>query len=204
MLRPASDTAYDTIWRQLVRWLAAAAPGPVSMPSMAVANEGDVEPVAVTVRDARFEAVPDAQVSLTLTDPDGAVRTVQPALEDQGAGRYAVPVRFDRQGVYRVDAEARRGEQVLGAHTRYVLVGGADFEMADLALNEPVLQRLAAATGGRLLGADSVGELNGLLHGDDPERATEMKDLWHNAWTLLAIIGLLAAEWLVRRRAGLA
>lgn len=204
MLRPASDTAYDTIWRQLVRWLGAASPGAVSMPVMAVANDGDVEPVAVSVRDARFDPVPDAQVSLTVTDPDGAVRTLQPALDDPRAGRYAVPVRFDRQGVYRVDAEARRREQALGTQTRYLLVGGADLEMADLTLNEPVLQRLAAATGGRYLRADEIGELPGLLKGDDREQATEMKDLWHNAWTLLAIIGLLAAEWLVRRRSGLA
>jgi uncharacterized membrane protein len=204
MLRPASDTAYDTIWRQLVRWLAAPAPGTVSMPVMAVANDGDVEPVPVIVRNAQFEAVPDAQVSLTLTDPDGAIRTLQPALEDPRTGRYAVPVRFDRRGAYRVDVEARRGDQALGSQTRYVLVGGADLEMTDLALNEPVLQRLAAATGGRYLQAQDIGELPGLLKGDERERATEMKDLWHNAWTLLAVIGLLAAEWLVRRRSGLA
>ena len=31
----------------------------------------------------------------------------------------------------------------------------------------------------------------------------EQRDLWHNGWSLLAIVGLLAAEWLSRRRAGL-
>lgn len=204
MLRPAADPAYDTIWRQLVRWLAAAAPGPVSMPAMAIGNDGDVEPVDVHVRNARFEPVADAEVSLTVTDPDGGVRTLEPTLEDPRTGRYSVPVRFDRNGVYRVDAEARRGEQPLGTHMRYVLVGGADLEMADLALNEPVLQRLAAATGGRYLRTDETGELAALLKGDAREQVTEMRDLWHNAWTLLAIVGLLAAEWLIRRRSGLA
>ena len=159
---------------------------------------------SVNVRNGRFEAIPDAQVSLTVTDPDGAVRTVEPALDDPRTGRYSVPVRFDHEGVYRVAAEARRGDLALGTHTRHVLVGGADLEMADLALNEPVLQRLAAATGGRYLRPDETAELRGLLKGDEQERATEMKDLWHNAWTLAAIIGLLAAEWLVRRRSGLA
>jgi len=163
-----------------------------------------VEPLSVTVRSGRFEAVTDAQVSISVTDPDGAVRTLEPALEDARAGRYTVPIRFDQEGVYRVDAEARRGDLALGTATRHVLVGGADLEMADLALNEPVLQRLAAATGGRYLRPDETAELRDLLKGDDQERATEMKDLWHNAWTLLAIVGLLAAEWLVRRRCGLA
>ncbi|HVG85943.1 MAG TPA: glutamine amidotransferase [Vicinamibacterales bacterium] len=204
MLRPASDTSYDTIWRQLVRWLAASTPGTVSMPPMAVGNAGDVEPLSVTVRSGRFEAVTDAQVSISVTDPDGAVRTLEPALEDARAGRYTVPIRFDQEGVYRVDAEARRGDLALGTATRHVLVGGADLEMADLSLNEPVLQRLAEATGGRYLRPDGTAELRDLLKGDEQERATEMKDLWHNAWTLFAIVGLLAAEWLVRRRCGLA
>jgi hypothetical protein len=29
------------------------------------------------------------------------------------------------------------------------------------------------------------------------------KDLWHSAWSLLFIIGLLTAEWLLRRKWGL-
>jgi hypothetical protein len=31
-----------------------------------------------------------------------------------------------------------------------------------------------------------------------------MRDLWHNGFSLLAIVLLLAAEWLLRRRVGLA
>jgi len=33
---------------------------------------------------------------------------------------------------------------------------------------------------------------------------TELRDLWHNVWTLMAIMGLLALEWVARRRVGLA
>ena len=35
-------------------------------------------------------------------------------------------------------------------------------------------------------------------------RVTELRDLWHNGWSLLAIVGLLAVEWVARRRVGLA
>jgi uncharacterized membrane protein len=203
MLRPAADTAYDTIWRQLVRWLAQPSPGPVALPAMAVPNAGEVSPVTVAVRNGRFEAVTDAEVSITVTDPDGGVRALTPALQDPRAARYAVPVRFDQAGVYRLDADARRGELALGRATRHVLVGGTDLEMADLALNEPVLQRLAEATGGRYLRADEAATLGSLLRADEPDPATEMKDLWHNAWTLAGIMALLAAEWVARRRYGL-
>jgi hypothetical protein len=174
------------------------------MPAMAIASAGDVEGVTVTARNGRFEPLADASVSLSVTDPDGGTRTLEPALQDARAGRYAVPVRFDREGVYRVDAEARRNDLALGAASRYVLVGGSDLEMADLALNEPVLQRLASASGGRYLRADETAELGELLRSGELDRAIEMTDLWHNAWTLLAIIGLLAIEWVARRRFGLA
>jgi Putative glutamine amidotransferase len=204
MLRPAADTAYDTIWRQLVRWLAAPAPGPVALLPMAIPTPGDVEPVRVVVRNGRFEPVTDAVVSLTITDPDGAVRHIEPTLQDPAGARYAAPMAFDHPGVYRVEADARRGDVGLGTATRHVLVGGVDLEMADLPLNEPVLQRLAAATGGRYLRPDAVAELTDLLRADEPPPATQMTDLWHNAWTLLGIMGLLAAEWVARRTYGLA
>ena len=130
----------------------------VDAASMAVGNAGDVEPVSVTVRNGRFEAVTDAQVSITVTDPDGAVRTLEPALDDARAGRYSVP-RPLRSAKASIASMPRRAAVIWrsGPRTRHVLVGGADLEMADLALNEPVLQRLAAATGGRYLRAGRDG-----------------------------------------------
>lgn len=205
MMRPAADTTYDTIWRQVVRWLAAPAPGPVALAPMAVTLPGTAETVTVFVRDARFTASADADVTLTVTAPDGTVRTWTPVLADPREGRYAVAARFDEPGVYRLAVEARRGSTALGTASRYVLVGGADLEMSDPRLNEPVLQRVAAATGGRYLGPDDLDELPGLLGDAGPGRQpTEVRDLWHNAWTLLGIMGLLGAEWILRRRAGFA
>jgi hypothetical protein len=176
----------------------------VFLPPMVVPVAGEVEPVALTVRNGRFEAVSDASVTLTVTDPDGAERTLDVPLQDPSGGKYGLPLRFERPGVYRLATEAHRGELTLGTATRHVLVGGTDLEMADLSLNEPVLQRLAQATGGRYLRADEASGLRDLLREDEAAPTLEMKDLWHNGWTLAAIIGLLAAEWLTRRQFGLA
>ncbi|MCC7240513.1 MAG: hypothetical protein IT180_01195 [Acidobacteria bacterium] len=205
MMRPASDTAYDTIWRQLVRWLAAPAPGGVTIAPLAVPLPGSAEAVSVAVRDARFDASSDAEVDITLTDPDGRARAFPAALADPGDGRYQASARFDQPGVYRLDAEARRGSTRLGSATRYVLVGGTDLEMADLRLNEPVLQRLATSAGGEYLRVAEVARLADRLRetGTGAE-VMELRDLWHNVWTLLGIMGLLATEWMVRRRVGLA
>ncbi len=204
MMRPAADTTYDTIWRQMVRWLAATTPGAVSIAPLVVAVPGGTESISVQVRDAEFRPVADADVTLTITTPDGQARTVTPALTDAADGRYSAATVFDQPGVYRVASDARRGGALLGSATRAVLSGGTDVEMSDPRLNEPLLQRLAAATGGQYLRGEDAGRLPALLRDAQPhETSTEIRDLWHNAWTILAILGLLAAEWLVRRRVGL-
>ncbi|MCC7125477.1 MAG: hypothetical protein IT178_11565 [Acidobacteria bacterium] len=205
MMRPSSDTAYDTIWRQLVRWLAATAPGQVSMPTMSVAVPGTTEPVVVMVRDERFGPVTDAEVTVNVTTPDGEVRTIVPALTDAGTGRYVAPATFDRPGVYTLAADARRPGTTLGVATRHVLAGGVDIEMSDPRQNVALLQRLAATTRGRYLPAGQAGELADLVRAAAPSTpVTETRDLWHNVWTLLAIMSCLGGEWLLRRRWGLA
>ncbi|MEZ5288000.1 MAG: glutamine amidotransferase [Vicinamibacterales bacterium] len=205
MMRPASDTAYDTIWRQLVRWLAAPAPGAVTVAPLAVPVPGSTETVAVTVRDARFEPVADADVAVTLAGPDGATRTVNATIVDPHDGRYEAAVRFEGAGVHRIDVQARRESASLGTSTRYVLAGGSDLEMTDLRLNEPVLQRLAAASNGMYVRMDEVDRVAALIRDSaQAVETTDLRDLWHNVWTLLGIMGMLAAEWMLRRRAGLA
>ena len=98
-----------------------------------------------------------------------------------------------------------RGGVRIGTASRPVLVGGVDLEMTQPRLNEAVLRRLAAESNGKYLRADQAGQLPSLLRESRAEAGTpEMRDLWHNGWSLTAIIGLLAAEWVARRRVGLA
>jgi hypothetical protein len=84
-------------------------------------------------------------------------------------------------------------------------VGGVDVEMADPRLNVPVLQRVAQASGGAYLAMAEAGTLVERLRStravDGPP---EVRDLWHNGVVLAVLIALLASEWVLRRRWGLA
>ena len=205
MMRPATDTSYETIWRQIARWLTAGSPGPVSIAAMSPSVPGITDRITVTVRNENYAPVGNAEVTIGVTAPNGQTRQLTPALSSPQEGRYGVAARFDQPGVYRIDATAARAGVKLGTATRQVLVGGADLEMTQPRLNEAVLRRLAAATGGRYLAADEAQRLPALVRQSHIEAGTpELRDLWHNGWSLLAIIILLAAEWIVRRRVGLA
>jgi uncharacterized membrane protein len=206
MLLPASDRSYDTFWRQAVRWLAVSAPDPLSLTVPAGASTGDVLPLRLTVRTPAFEPMPDVSVDVRISAPDGSLQHVRAARETGAGteGRYVAHYRADQPGVHRVAADARRGSQTLATGATSLLVGGADVEMTDPRLNERLLQRLAAASGGRMVEADQSGALVEALRAAVPAAAISVRrDLWHTGWSFGVIVCLLAAEWLLRRRSGL-
>jgi uncharacterized membrane protein len=205
MMRPATDTSYETIWRQLARWITAGAQGPVTIAAMSPPVAGATDRVSVIVRDEDFRPIANAEVGIQITAPNGDKRLMPAALSNPQEGRYAVAARFDQSGVYRVEAIASRGNARIGTAARPVLVGGVDLEMTQPRLNEAVLQRLSSETGGHYLRAAQADELPALLRASRADAGTpEQRDLWHNGWSLLALIVLLGAEWVLRRRAGLA
>jgi hypothetical protein len=135
------------------------------------------------------------------------VQAVQAALvreDGDDSGAYVGRFRPDAPGVYRIRADARRGSAALGTASAAVLVGGSDPEMSDPRLNTQVLQRIALASGGRVLTrADSSALFSRLLAGLPAARLAVVHDLWHTGWSFATIVILLGAEWLLRRRWGL-
>lgn len=204
MLRPSTDTSYETLWRQFVRWSAAAAADPIEIPAISVPLPGTTAEVGVLVRDREYAPIGDAEVTLRVREPGGQERSVAAALADPRHGRYATTVRFDQPGIYMVSGDVRREGARLGTTSRPVLVGGAEVEMSDPRMNASVLRRLAEGSGGQFLTADEAGRVPALLRaGGVGAPPMELRDLWHNGWSLSLIVGLLSLEWLGRRRVGL-
>lgn len=205
MMKPADDTSYETIWRQLARWMTAGAQSPVTIAAMSPSVAGITDRISVIVRDEDFRPVANAEVAIELTAPNGEKRQMTAALSSPQEGRYVVATRFDQSGVYKIDSIATRAGVRVGTASRPVLVGGVDLEMTQPRLNEAVLKRLAAESNGHYVRADQSSQLASLLRESRADAGTpEMRDLWHNGWSLAAIVGLLAGEWVARRRVGLA
>jgi uncharacterized membrane protein len=206
MMLPATDRSYDTFWRQTVRWLALPAADPVALSAAAAGAPGESLPIKVDVRNAAFEPQRDAVVQVRVTAPDGRFEQLRANADSSspGTGRYLAHFRPTQPGVHRVTAEAARDDEALGSASVSMLVGGADTEMTDPRVNDQVLQRLAAASGGSVTSAGEIDALAEALHARVPAAAMAVRrDLWHNGWSLALIILLLTGEWVLRRRWGL-
>ena len=204
MLMPATDGTYEMFWRQAARWLTMGAPDPVTIREVSGVTPGDTVNLDVLVRDGGFAAIPDAMVTVKATLPGGQEQDLTPTLADAASGTYRAALRVDERGVYRLHAGVRRGSTVLESADQWFLAGGADLELADARLNEDVLRRIAAATGGRYEPLSEAGTLPNLLEALQPEVGPpERRDLWDNAWTFAALVLLLSIEWVLRRRWGM-
>jgi hypothetical protein len=206
MLLPSSDRSFDTFWRQALRWLTLSATDPVSIVLPAGPSPGDLVPLRVAVRNAEFVPQADATVDVRVTSPDGrteGLRT-QAGRNADGDPEYVAQWRPSAAGVFRIAVEARQGAAAVRTASAALLVGGADVEMTDPRLNAPVLQRIALASGGRLVEPREAGAIVEPLRAGLPAaRLAVTHDLWHTGWSFAAIVGLLGTEWVLRRRWGL-
>ncbi len=201
---PSSDRAYETFWRQALRWIAVQAPRPVdvTVPPPAV---GIAVPVSIRVVDAAFAPISDAGVQVRVEEPGGATRTLAATLDTTEPGLYRASLLTLASGVHRIDVEAARAGTALGRTSVQVLAGGVDPELIDPRRNDAVLRRLAESTGGALLRTD---ELDGLRErirraAASPTARLVERDVWHNGWSFVIICALLGTEWALRRRWGL-
>ena len=64
MMRPATDNSYETIWRQLARWITAGAQGPVTIAALSPTVPGITDRISVFVRDEDFRPVANAEVAI--------------------------------------------------------------------------------------------------------------------------------------------
>jgi hypothetical protein len=206
MMLPATDRSYDTFWRQAVRWLALPATDPIAITVPPGAAAGAPVAIQIAVRNQAFEPIRDATVDVRVTTADGRLEQVRATADPEAptSGRYIARFKAGDSGVYRVVADAKRERVPLGSASASLLVGGADLEMTDPRLNTAVLQRLAGASGGRVVSESDVAEVVSALETNVPAAALSVRrDLWHNGWSFAAIVLLLAGEWVLRRRWGL-
>ena len=89
--------------------------------------------------------------------------------------------------------------------TANVLVSDLNREYYSAAQNSDLLKRIAAETGGKYYTPDQTQSLiDDLTYRQTPYSERVTKDLWDMPVNFLLLVGLLSAEWFLRKREGLA
>lgn len=150
--------------------------------------------------------VSDAVIRLQVRGPRGALPPV--TMRTLGTGRYAADLGPQPAGAYTFAAEATRGGARLGADAGRFSVGRLAVEFREPGADPGLMRQIALRSGGAVVGIDTVGAfVRGLrARGDLAERPFTRRDetpLLGLPWLLGLAVVLLAAEWVIRKRAGM-
>ena len=201
---PPEDESHEVFWRQLLHAISATAPPRASIQPerLAYDDERNVRLVA-ELRNERFEPINDASVELRIA-PQAEPAFVQPMQPSgQGDGRYVAGIDAATAGLYRIEMTAQAGGREVGNAITHVLRNDGVAEHFATHQHRPVLERLAAMTGGRYWPLD---DLDGLAAAIPYSKAGVVErqtlDLWNLPIVFLLLLFLKVSEWLLRLRWG--
>jgi uncharacterized membrane protein len=204
---PSENLAHETFWRQLLRYLISTSPRPLEIgPEEMVSAVGDQVRLRAEIRSARYEPITDAVVRAVITSPSGSARELSLTLDDtERTSTYLATILVTEPGVHKIDMTAQKGGSQLGQAQGVLLATEQTREYFEATQNVELLKRIARETGGKytpLSDADDLPEEVSMLEGAYSERVR--RDLWDMPFNFLLLIGLVATEWGLRKRLGLA
>lgn len=148
----------------------------------------------------------DAVISVEITAPDGSRFPYQ--MEPVGNGQFALDLGALPEGAYGYEAEATRQDQLLGSDSGVFTVGALQLEYRETRADAPLLRQVATRSGGAFLTSATLETLVEVLRADSTfvpqtRTLTRERDLWHWLPVFCLVVLMLAAEWILRKRAGL-
>ncbi len=207
---PSNDglLAFSRFWRQATLWLARRENKGENQVKLKLDARrvpiGQKLDITATARDAANEAIPDVQYETVVTKVEPGHKpesvTLYPAGEQSSKGPYFAN---GQAGEYEVVLKGKKGAQVLGSDKARFMVYQDDRELENPAADLALLKQIAEITGGAPLKPE---ELSKYLKTTGPEATDYVtqteKRIWDNWPFFLIFVGLLTAEWALRKAKG--
>jgi uncharacterized membrane protein len=215
MSEALGDPSHDIFWQQLLRWLVAESPGPVtaSMPTRLLMDDGHVQLIA-QVRDKQFQPSPDAHVTAHIVGPQSTDALIELTPSQDTPGQYTAEWTAEKPGPYLAEITAESNpatggtqpqaqSQVLGSDVVTFQRQDGVAENFHIEQNRRLLEQLSASTGGRYWKPSDIGDLpRDISYSEAGISVRNTKELWDMPIVLLLLLGLPIAEWLLRRKWG--
>jgi len=202
------EDVHKRFWRQIILWLA----------RKDESNEGQVwvkldqrrhapgSRVEFTAgaKTPQGEPIADADFEAEVVRPDGKRTPI--TLRRQGDEMRGTFLDAKLAGDYAVAVKARHKSEPIGASKARFLVFQQDLELDNPAADVGALESLAAMTDGKSLAPEQLASLIAEIKKGTKslEVETQAKETLWDKWPVLAaFVGLLALEWVLRKRWGL-
>ena len=194
----ASHADMDKMWRQLARWLLSDVPRPLSVKEEATSN-GHVITTRLLGED--FQPSESGGIALRVRRPDDTWTTLSPRPNAETPGLLESLHTDTAPGPYLAEATSRAaGTRPVQTATTGWVVNALQDEYLALKPDMDAMNRLATATGGRVLSPDGLDEfVRSLDELPVPITETRSEPLWHSPWWLAAALGCFIGEWALRR-----
>jgi uncharacterized membrane protein len=207
MSEALGDPSHDLFWQQLLRWLVAESPGPVtaSMPVRLLEDDGRVQ-LTAQVRDLEFQPAAGAHVTAHIVGPGNADALVDLAPSPDTPGLYQADWTAENPGAYLAEVTAESPAtppQPLGSDVLTFERQDGVAENFHTGQNRRLLEQLSAQTGGRYWKPGDLANLpRDISYSEAGISVQSTKDLWNMPIVFLLLLGLPIAEWLLRRKWG--
>jgi hypothetical protein len=157
------------------------------------------------VLDTAYVEVNDSHVVAQIKAPSGKVSEVPLEWIVEHDGDYRGSFVPDELGLYEVKVSASRDGKNLGSDVIHVRASAGDGEYFDAPMRARLLERVAEETGGRFFTEANAAALpDAISYSGRGVTVVEERELWDMPAVLIALIGLVGAEWAFRRTRGLA
>jgi hypothetical protein len=202
-----TEIVLESFLGNAIRWLTTQedAQRIVVQPSKHIFTTQDAVEFTAQVYDDSFQPLDDAQIEVRVQHGNDISPLV---LNPLGSGQYQGV--YDRlsEGEYKFVATVKVNGTLIGEDRGTFSIGGFHAEYLETRMNKPLLQQIAAQTGGRYYESS---EFSLLLHDvtslpnfklRDVSKSAEI-EIWNSHWMLALVIFVFALEWFLRKRNGM-
>ena len=212
-----SSATHKRFWRQMILWLAGqdGLSGEdvwVYMPRRRF-QLGQAASFKTGVTSANADAIVDLNLTGTLTAPDGTQTDLTISREQTDFGGTISRDELKQPGLYTIEVIGKSGQREIGRTEMDFVIFDNDLEKSVSGADPEQLARMAYQTrewGGRVVQPEEFGELLKDILALAPDNKIEIPkrwrlgDTWQDALSfLLLFVGLMVAEWFLRKKWGL-
>ena len=209
MMLPSDDQSHETLWRQVLRWLAVSSPERINIDfDREYYNVGDEVNVTVVALNDQYEPDNDATLWMQTETPGEQITDTPMEWDIEEEGVYRANFTVEEEGVFNllVDvASAAADAELESSEKRAAFVVTPSLRKFNNAgMDAGLLGRISQESGGSYFELSDVDGLADRVEFTPNAYSREVEiDLWDKPWLLALLISLLCIDWATRRLKGL-